>query len=340
MTTDLPHSPRPGHTVGPRVRSTGEFVSSLFEAATQGQPLPNHYWFRGHATTDWKLRPVVEREDFKKAGDSRQKAGISKSATHFEQSILFRFLSLHADLGLSVGSGLDMYIRARHAGLPTRLLDWTYRPLVALYFAVSGAHTDEDAIVYGLNVEEYARSCFAERKQPLQAAIRSANHDQGLLLGSLACSPQTADSEILQRLISAITNSLFSQVIEDSSILSDPRLLKDCQVLGQVAFLFPFVPMMPTGGDIRARAQGSRFTLHLPSAPLEIICRKHFADQQLELAFEPLEKSNLLDRWVIPAEAKPTILRELRTLGISRPTLFLDSDSIASEVKAMNNLNA
>ena len=36
---------------------------------------------------------------------------------------------------------------AQHYGLPTRLLDWTYNPLIALYFACC-SNFDKDGIVY------------------------------------------------------------------------------------------------------------------------------------------------------------------------------------------------
>ena len=95
-------------------------------------------WFRGHRCSNWKLVPKLYREEFKGADENEIRQEFQSRAQQLIQG------RLPADKW-------EWYFLMQHYGAPTRLLDWTDNPLVALYFALEDHPGGCDAAVWVLN---------------------------------------------------------------------------------------------------------------------------------------------------------------------------------------------
>lgn len=112
--------------------------------------------YRGNASDTWSLQPTLHR-----ILDSKPK--LSEKAM-WEGAVIENFRR-HARAYVPSSeltyfdSFLSTLVLMQHYGAPTRLLDWTFSPWVAAYFA-SSTHMDDDGVIWTFNRDELARTNF------------------------------------------------------------------------------------------------------------------------------------------------------------------------------------
>lgn len=118
-------------------------ISSLADYLEVFDPLYSKpddiYWFRGHANKDWTLCPSALRP-----ADEGERTRAINSIAEFRHRLEYRLPK--APLPKEKFKWLQI---AQHYGLPTRLLDWTQSPAVALYFACQ--EENHDGAIYVIN---------------------------------------------------------------------------------------------------------------------------------------------------------------------------------------------
>lgn len=124
-----------------------------------GVTLDDGHYFRGERRADYSLKPKIGRitNPPAKTGSGEFVLDLRYPVTLIGEREAFLRFKAAARLHLisPPDNDWDWLALAQHHGLPTRLLDWTINPLVALYFAISEYVDDEWLKKERVNTPDY-----------------------------------------------------------------------------------------------------------------------------------------------------------------------------------------
>lgn len=246
--------------------------------------------FRGQRNATWAVEPGILRAP-------------QKLLAHEKQAVR-DLLSIHPQEFQSDGSMFDRLVRMQHYGLPTRLLDVTGNPLVALYFATEPYRSKLSTIdgkVIVLSVPDTRTKYFDSDAVSCVANLSNLSNDEK----------------------KAIIDSKASSMADFNATPAVDRLLQFVRVekpyfreeIVRLDLFRPFY-VIPKMSNRRIIAQSGAFIIYGLPPTKTMIFRRDISVNSI----------------IVPQDAKGPIRAELESLGINESTLFPEIDRAASYI--------
>lgn len=219
-------------------------------------------------------------------------------------------------------SSIEILIDAQHYGIPTRLLDVTSNPLVALYFACSGP-SDRRSSSDGVVIQFAPAGVFMQDDLSCNLQAEYVRHYKNGVHFPVTWKNNLIDS------VRRSNNRFSSDVYRTATILFSEHLMQ---------FFF-----LPKYVNQRIAAQEGAFLLC--STPLVKRPDLGYGEEIFLLPDEIKQdyENKISFRYIIPYDLKEDILYQLDYLGINEAKLFPDIEhrvkSIVSKIRHATNPN-
>lgn len=115
-----------------------EFVDDLLKIISINIEKSKTLFYRGHANSSYRLMPSIYRAN----------------APFYEKEIFYDTISTIPQEFNGINSTFEILTKFQHFGTPTRLLDITTNPLIALYFACKSGNKDGELLIFSIDTKE------------------------------------------------------------------------------------------------------------------------------------------------------------------------------------------
>lgn len=257
-------------------------------------------FYRGQHNKEYELIPSI----------SRMQKDVPFYASSLEVALINKAKNEYPVLFFETDNPLDLLVKLQHYGIPTRLLDITANPLVALYFACEDKNNpdnnkDGEIFIIGNQYETYFENpLYHDIAKYMGRSDIIATHSITLetLFYELAVRKNIATTNIKEYIRYNNGEYFINKVINDMYFIYPPRLFE------------------------RLYLQQGNFILILND--YKYVLNHDYTNKIIikNTNLSPIQKDhkNIIARYIIPAESKKHLLDELKMLNITESTLFHD----------------